>query len=86
MLWDGLPAHRGRAMRDWLNTQRRWLVVERLPAYALELNPVEGLWSWLKGTQLANLICLLVPSPDWALGLMTRQINTQNPLRSVIVV
>jgi len=56
LLWDGLPAHRSRAMRDWLNTQRRWLVVERLPAYAPELNPVEGLWSWLKGTQLASLI------------------------------
>ena len=43
-------------MRAWLNTQRHWLVVERLPAYAPELNPVEGLWSWLKGTELANLV------------------------------
>ena len=25
--------------------------------YAPELNPVEGLWSWLKGNQLANLVC-----------------------------
>ena len=57
LLWDGLPAHRSRAMRAWLNTQRHWLVVERLPAYAPDLNPVEGLWSWLKGTQLANLVC-----------------------------
>jgi transposase len=57
LLWDGLPAHRSRAMQAWLHTQRHWLVVERLPAYAPELNPVEGLWSWLKGTQLANLIC-----------------------------
>ena len=32
-------------------TLSSWLVVERLPAYAPELNPVEGLWSWLKGTQ-----------------------------------
>jgi DDE superfamily endonuclease len=40
LLWDGLPAHRSNAMRDWLNTQRSWLVVERLPAYAPELNPV----------------------------------------------
>ena len=46
-------------MQAWLNTQRHWLVVERLPAYAPELNPVEGLWSWRKGTQLANLV-----SPD----------------------
>jgi DDE superfamily endonuclease len=54
-LWDGLPAHRSAAMRAWLATQRSWLVVERLPAYAPELNPVEGLWSNLKAIELANL-------------------------------
>jgi transposase len=55
LLWDGLPAHRSRAMRAWLVTQRHWLVTERLPAYAPELNPVEGLWSSLKAVELANL-------------------------------
>ncbi|MDP9209440.1 MAG: transposase, partial [Actinomycetota bacterium] len=56
LLWDGLPAHRSRAMRAWLNRHRSWLVVERLPAYAPELNPLEGLWSSLKAVELANLI------------------------------
>jgi hypothetical protein len=56
LLWDGLPAHRSTAMRAWLNRQRHWLVVERLPAYAPELNPVEGLWSSLKAVELANLV------------------------------
>jgi transposase len=55
LLWDGLPSHRSRAMRAWLATQRSWLVVERLPAYAPELNPTEGLWSSLKAAELANL-------------------------------
>jgi transposase len=55
LLWDGLPSHRSTAMRDWIRTQRQWLVVERLPAYAPELNPVEGLWSSLKAVELANL-------------------------------
>jgi transposase len=55
LLWDGLPAHRSTAMRDWIRTQRSWLVVERLPAYAPDLNPVEGLWSSLKAVELANL-------------------------------
>jgi transposase len=55
LLWDGLPAHRSNAMREWLNTQRHWLVVERLPAYAPELNPLESLWSSLKAVELANL-------------------------------
>jgi transposase len=55
LLWDPLPSHRSTAMRAWLNTQRSWLVVERLPAYAPDLNPVEGLWSSLKAVELANL-------------------------------
>jgi len=55
LLWDGYPPHRSRAMRAWLNRQRSWLVVERLPAYTPELNPVEGLWSCLKAVELANL-------------------------------
>jgi hypothetical protein len=41
-------------MQAWLNTQRHWQVVERLPAYAPELNPTEGLWSSLKAVELAN--------------------------------
>ena len=57
LVWDGLPAHRSRAMRAFLATQRDWLVVERLPAYAPDLNPVEALWSNLKGQELANLAC-----------------------------
>jgi transposase len=57
LVWDGLGAHRSRAMRAFLATQRDWLVVERLPAYAPDLNPVEALWSNLKGQELANLAC-----------------------------
>jgi DDE superfamily endonuclease len=49
LLWDGLPAHRSHAMRAWLRRQRSWLVVEPLPGYAPELNPVEPLWASLKG-------------------------------------
>jgi putative transposase len=55
LVWDGLPAHGNHAMRAWLRRQRSWLVVEPLPAYAPELNPVEGLWASLKGVELANL-------------------------------
>jgi transposase len=55
LLWDGLPAHRSKVMRAWLGRQRHRLVVEPLPGYAPELNPVEALWSNLKGVELANL-------------------------------
>jgi transposase len=55
LIWDGLPAHRAKKMQAFLQSQRRWLQVERLPGYAHELNPIEGLWGNLKATELANL-------------------------------
>ncbi len=54
VLWDGLLAHRSRETLDYVRSQSAWLTVHRLPAYAPELNPVEGLWAWLKGTTNAN--------------------------------
>jgi hypothetical protein len=44
LLWDGLSAHWSYKMRSHLSAQRHWLTVERLPAYAPQLNPVEYLW------------------------------------------
>jgi hypothetical protein len=54
LVWDGLGAHWSYAMADWIATQAAWLQVEQLPAYAPELNPVEGLWANLKAVELAN--------------------------------
>jgi putative transposase len=53
LIWDNLPTHVSRAMRQ-LIAARSWLTVFQLPAYAPELNPVEGAWSSLKRS-LANL-------------------------------
>ena len=54
LIWDGLGAHKSGRMMRYLHAQRRWLQVERLPAYAPELNPVELLWGNLKARELAN--------------------------------
>lgn len=54
LVWDGLPAHRSAAMKTWLANQSHWLQVVPLPGYAPDLNPVEGLWSAVKGKDLAN--------------------------------
>ena len=55
LIWDGLSAHWSHRMRAYLDSQYDWLRVERLPAYAPELNAVEYLWANLKGVELANL-------------------------------
>ena len=55
IVWDGLPAHRSRAVWDFVQQQRGRLWLEFLPAYAPELNPVEYLWSHWKQHELPNL-------------------------------
>lgn len=54
VIWDGLPAHRGRLVKDFLETQRGALQIERLPAYAPELNPAEYVWGYAKYHALPN--------------------------------
>jgi len=54
LIWDGAPIHRSRVVTDYVQQERGWLHVERLPAYAPELNPVEYLWAYWKKNELAN--------------------------------
>ncbi len=55
LIWDGLPSHRSKKMKAWIATQRSWLVVEQLPGYAHDINPIEQVWGSLKNKELANL-------------------------------
>jgi transposase len=54
LIWDGLPAHRSKKVREYIQSQKRWLRVERYPAYAPELSPVEFIWSPMKTKDLAH--------------------------------
>lgn len=84
VLWDGLAAHRSILVRDWVERQS-WLQVERLPAYAPELNPVEGLWSWSKGKSLANVCSTtLDPVLDRVRGGIRKIRRRQNTLRGFL--
>jgi putative transposase len=46
--------HRGEPVEGLLADHDRLIGFEPLPAYAPELDPVEGLWNWLKYDELAN--------------------------------
>lgn len=54
LVWDRLPAHRSRLVRDYVESQHGVIQLEFLPPYAPELNPVEYLWSHWKHHELAN--------------------------------
>jgi transposase len=62
VIWDGAPIHRSQVIRDFLaHGAAQRLHLERLPAYAPELNPGEGLWQQLKGVELRHVCCVNIP-------------------------
>jgi transposase len=52
LVWDNLNTHLTAGMRRFI-AEHDWLTVIQLPAYAPELNPVEGIWSLIR-RNLAN--------------------------------
>jgi len=55
IVWDGLPVHRSRIVRQYIESLDGHIQLERLPAYAPELNPVEYLFGYAKQREFANL-------------------------------
>jgi transposase len=54
IVWDGGSMHKGDPIDRLAAHFADRLALERLPAYAPMLNPVEALWSWLKYSRLNN--------------------------------
>ena len=54
LVWDNLNTHLSTVMRTFTGAHPDWLTVVQLPAYAPDLNPVEGAWSNMKSS-LGNL-------------------------------
>ena len=55
LLWDGLAQHRSKIVKEYLKRHKNhFVIVERFPAYAPELNPQEYLWASSKTRDMAN--------------------------------
>ena len=70
VVWDGAPIHRAKVVTALLaqgGAQRVWL--EHLPGSAPDLNPVEGIWHYLKRVRLRNLCCRTLTAVRYALRL-----------------
>ncbi|GHO61545.1 putative transposase [Ktedonobacter sp. SOSP1-52] len=58
VIWDGSTIHRCQAVKDFLAQGAAARIhLERLPAYAPECNPQEGVWNLLKRRELKNRCC-----------------------------
>ena len=72
VIWDGSPIHRATVVKAFLaegGAQRLWL--ERLPGYAPDLNPVEGIWHYLKRVRLGNVCCRTLKEVRYEVRLAT---------------
>ena len=68
IIWDGAPIHGGQPIKDFLaRGAARRIHLERLPGYAPDLNPVEGIWNYLKCRELGNVCCKDFAELDTAL-------------------
>ena len=54
LIWDNLNTHISAAMHAFIQAHPDWLTEVRLPAYAPDLNPAEGVWANTKNG-LGNL-------------------------------
>lgn len=81
VIWDGLPVHRSRKLRKFLERQRGKMLLAALPAYAPELNPTEYIWGYWKSHALANFCA----TDFFYLSLMTRRVLRQAQKRTALV-
>jgi transposase len=55
VIWDGGTMHKGDPINELVWDSKGRLDLERLPAHAAELMPMEQVWTWLKYSRLCNL-------------------------------
>ena len=76
IIWYGAPIHRSQTIKAFLADEaaaRIWLA--RLPGYAPDLNPDEGIWHYLKHVELKNLCCEDLPDLRQSLTAATDKVR-----------
>jgi len=80
VIWDGLPVHRSRLVREFVAGQKSKIQLEFLPAYAPELNPVEYIWGYCKQHELPNFCPKNFGQLGWAARKALRRMRRRTPL------
>lgn len=76
VVWDGASIHHAQPVKDFLAAGAATrLHVVRLPGYAPDLNPDEGVWNHLKRVELRHRCCHDLAELRWELGLAIRRLR-----------
>ncbi len=79
LIWDNLNTHISAAMRAFIQAHPDWLTEVRLPAYAPDLNPAEGVWANMKNG-LGNLAARNVDQLAAIVGRDRQEPAQENPV------
>ena len=80
LLWDGLPSHRSAPMTAWIRSQRRWLVVERLPPTPPSSTPSSTCGATSKASNSPNLCPATIDEARAAAGAGLQRAGTDYQL------
>jgi transposase len=80
VLWDGAPIHRGHDVTALLAAAAARLAPERLPGYAPDLNPDEGIRTYPKRVALRNRVCQSLPDRGAARRQATARLRRKRPV------
>jgi transposase len=86
IIGDGAPIHRRHVVQALLrNGAAHRLPLERLPAYAPELNPGEGLWAHLQGVERRKVCGVNLPHLRVELRNAVKRVRRKPPLIQAFV-
>jgi transposase len=80
VIWDGSPVHRAKAARA--TAAALGLEIQWLPGYSPDLNPIEGLWKWLREEVTGGFCHFSVEALFQACKAFVEHLNT-SPLQLV---
>ena len=89
VIWDNAPAHRGEALREYLQTPELDLRLVNLPGYSPDFNADEAIWGWAREEATGNL-CLGTREAvqervgNFLVGLANRQDEVRRRCRTVL--
>lgn len=78
VIWDGAPIHRSKEVKEFLSNENQGRIeLLKLPAYAPDTNPVEGVWCYLKKVLLKNQCFADITSLKNAIKKAFRRLRTK---------